>query len=43
MKKIRYNSACFHEEQIIKELASALANLPDTARILYARGIDTVE
>lgn len=43
MKKIRYNSACFHEEQIIKELASALAILPDTARILYARGIDTVE
>ena len=43
MKKIRYNSACLDHEQTIKEFASALSILPDTARILYARGIDTVE
>ena len=44
MKKIRYNCQYTAEEEaIIAELAAALSVLPATARILYARGVDTEE
>lgn len=44
MKKITFNCcAPDGEEAYINDLAKGLSVLPQTARILYARGIDTVE